>query len=296
MGNDFDIGFSAEAFAGVAANDGTGYRRVPFGDYRVRIADGEIQPSKNAQKPHNMLKLSFEVLEAYDERNKQEVGSIISNLYGTITSPEYMQKRFKAVCEAIKVAPNKQGLKFSQLAGKELDITVVWELSDSNKIDEMGQKIFYVNDRVKAERPVGTARPKTLNPQADSQKAIRYLETSQPAEPGTATETAPWEAPANGAGASAASVASASSFLPESEIDPGAHEYRAAIRLGDKDDDTYREQLVAAGIDPDGPVDVAHLSPETKAQYEAKFGAKKAGLPPLGSGGKKPAGARQPRA
>lgn len=295
MATDFDLGFTPEQFSTLQAEDGAGWRRTLFGDYTLKIVDGEIQPTKNAKKPHNMLKVTFEVIKSHEERTAAEVGSQVTNLYGTANSPEFMQKRFKALCEACKVVPGKGGLKFSQLLGKQFDASIVWELSDSGKLDDFGQKKFYVNDRVKAERPVGTPRPKTLNPTADSQKAARYLEqqSSEPAATPT-SEAAPWQAAGNGGGAPDVET-SAPSFLPESEVEPVAHEYRAIYKLGGEDAAAAKQALIDAGTDPDGPIDTVHLSDEMKAAYEAKFGGKpKSTLKPLGV--KNSGGTRQPRA
>lgn len=300
MATDFDLGFTPEQFSTLQAEDGAGWRRTLFGDYTLKIVDGEIQPSKNAKKPHNMLKVTFEVVKSYEERTASEVGSQVTNLYGTANSPEFMQKRFKALCEACKVVPGKGGLKFSQLLGKQFDASIVWELSDSGKLDDFGNKKFYVNDRVKAERTVGTPRPKTLNPVADSQKAARYLE-QQGGESGGASagtpDTAPWQANGNGeAAANGGAGAAAPSFFPESEVEPVAHEYRAIYKLGGEESEAAKQALIDAGTDPEGPVDIAHLSDDTRAAYEAKFGngaPKKPGLKPLGG---KNAGTRQPRA
>ena len=292
MGNDFDLGFTPEQFGSLQPEDGAGWKRLPFGDYTFKIVDGEIIPSKNAQKPHNMLKPTFEVVRAHDDRNKDEVGSQVTGLYGTANSPDFMQKRFKQLCEACKVSPGKGGLKFSQLLGKTFDATVVWEMSDSNKLDDMGRKKYWVNERVKAERVVGVARPKTLNPTADSQKAVRYLEGQDEAP---AVDAAPWTAPTgtgNG-GSAAAEEPVASGFMPEEEVEAVAHEYRAIYKIGGPDAESAKQALVDAGTDPDGPIDVMHLSEEIKKALEAKNGAKKSGLKPLGGKG---TGTRQPRA
>lgn len=297
MGNDFDLGFTPEQFSTLQAEDGAGWRRTLFGDYTLKIVDGEIQPSKNAKKPHNMLKVTFEVVKSYEERTASEIGSQVQGLYGTANSPDYMQKRFKALCEACKVVPGKGGLKFSQLLGKQLDASVVWEMSDSGKLDDFGNKKFYVNDRIKAERSVGTPRPKTLNPVADSQKAARYLDQQSEggASNGGASDVAPWQAGGEANGNGATHEEAAPSFIPESEVDPVAHEYRAIFKLGGEQAEAARQALIDAGTDPDGPIDLMHLSDETRAEYETKFGGgkPKPTLKPLGGKG---AGTRQPRA
>jgi hypothetical protein len=292
---DFDIGFSPEALSGLTPEDGTGYKRVQFGDFTFKITDGEIIASKNAKKPHNMLKITFTVVKAYDEANTGEVGNEITGLYGTPSSPPFMQKRFKALCEAVKAKAGPGGLKFSALHGKTFDGSVVWELSDSGKLDEMGRKKFYVNDRVKAERPVGTPRPKNINPAIDSKAAQAYLNNDSggdsPAEGG---DTAPWEAPV---GEAAGAVNDDSdpdndgavpSYIPEDEVPADAHEYRAVIKLGGDEADSARQALIDAGVDPEGPVNVEHLTAATKKAWDAKFNPKpgKPGLKPL-AGGKK---------
>lgn len=295
---DFELGYTPEQFSTLQSEDGAGWKRLAFGDYTFKIADGEIIASKNAKKPHNMLKVLFEVVKAHDPANAGEVGGQVSGLYGTANSPDYMQKRFKALCEACKVTPGRGGLKFSQLLGKQFDATVVWEMSDSGKLDDFGNKKFYVNDRVKAERTVGTPRPKTLNPTTDSQKAARYLEQADGGGAsdagGGGSDPAPWAGNGNGGAHAAPETTETSSFMPESEVEPTAHEYRALYKLGGEDSEAAKQALIEAGTDPEGPIDVANLSPETKTAYEAKFKQPKKALAPLGANNK--AGTRQPRA
>lgn len=297
---DFDLGFTPENFSTLQAEDGAGWRRVLFSDYTGKIVDGEIVPTKNAKKPHNMVKVTFEIVKGLEERSAGEVGSQISNLYGTASSPEFMQKRFKALCDACKVKAGKDGLKFSQLLGKQIDFTVVWELSDSGKLDDFGNKKYYVNDRIKAERPVGTPRPKTINPVADSAKAVKYLEQTE-ANISSASngngESAPWDGNGDGSAedTNETTGGAPASFIPESEVEPVAHEYRALYRLGGEESEAAKQALIDAGTDPDGPIDVANLTEETKAAYEAKFkpaAANKPKLKPLGN----KTGTRQPRA
>lgn len=299
----FDLGFSPEQFSTLPAEDGAGWKRHPFGDFTLKVIDGEIIPTKNAKVPHNMLKVTFESTKAYDERNKGAVGQTVTGLYGTGNSPAFMQKRFKALCDACKVQPVKGKLTFAMLAGKTFDATVVWEMSDSGKLDDFGQKKFWVNDRVKAERVVGTARPKTIDPVADSAKAVKYLDNQEASDGGdddNADEPAPWAGGANGAASGAAAsggatstgaVATTPSFVPESEVDPQAHAYRALYKIGGEDGEEAKQTLIENGFDPEGPIDLANVPDEIKAKYEAKFppkaAAKKAGGLPALSGKKK---------
>jgi len=296
-----EINISPEQYAAIQPDQGLGYRRVAFGDYTLEIAECEIIPSKNNPNPHNMLKVTFRVKRARDEANATEIGSQLTGLYaGSNQSPPFMKKRFKALCEAVKVAPQKgsTGIKVSQLIGKELDASVVWEMSEADKLDELGNKKFWVNDRVKAERPVGTERPAGCNPKGDSQKAVQYLDRGVAATD-TVGDQAPWEAPADTT--VVGDTQTPAGWLPEEQaIAQGAHLYRAVIKLGGEEGAQARQMLIDAGIDPDGPIDVRNLTDETvKAAYVAKFAPATAApsrLPPLGAGNGRRTGVRAPRA
>lgn len=296
---DFEIGFTPEQFDGIQANDGAGYRRVLFGHFTGKIIDGEIVASTSAKEPHQMIRLTTEIMGTTEDRTKGEIGSSIKNLYGTPTSPKFMQQRFKALCEAIKVKPlpGKKGIMMSQLLGKTYDFTVVWELSDSGKYDENGRKKFYVNDRIKCERIVGAPTPKTINPVADSQKAAKYLDEGQSEGP-AAGDRADWDASPEGSTAAASTETEAPGFMPEEQVEADGHEYRAIYKLGGDNAEAAKTALIESGIDPEGPINVEHLTAETAAEYKAKFQPEKPagktnGLKPLGG---RATGTRQPRA
>jgi hypothetical protein len=284
----FDLGFTPEAFDGLAADQGVGYRRTNIGHYTFEVAKGEIQASKG-EKPHNMLRLTWRAVKAHDEVNTSEVGSEIVAYYaGSMQSPPYMQKRLKAVCLALGVAPTKAGLKLSAFIGKRCDASVVWELSKSNKIDELtGKAKWYVNDRIKGERKIGAELPPGLNIAAESLKAVKFLENGDAPE-GESAETPEWEAAGGTEGAGG--TAGAPSFIAEDQVDALGHTYRAAFKIASGTEaEQHRDALVAAGIDPEGPIKLDLIQDdEIKKAYVAKFGGKPAGgLPPLGG---KPAG------
>lgn len=286
----FDLGFTPEAFDGLAADQGVGYRRTAIGHYTFEVAKGEIQASKG-EKPHNMLKLTWRAVKALDEKNASEVGSEIVAYYaGSMQSPPYMQKRLKAVCLALGVAPTKAGLKLSAFIGKRADASVVWELSKSNKIDELtGKAKWYVNDRIKGERKIGSELPPGLNIVAESLKAVKFLENGDAPEGEGEGETAEWDQTAGGG--TEAGGTGAASFIAEDQVDALGHTYRAAFKIASgAEADQHRDALVAAGIDPEGPIKIDLIQDEDiKKAYVAKFGGGKpaGGLPPLGG---KPAG------
>lgn len=301
-GGDFDLGFTPEEYEQLQPNQGLSFRRIMFGDYTFEVTAAEAQPTKNATKPHTMLKVTVRVIAAADDANKSEIGSETSSLYGgSPQSPDFMKQRLKALCVATGVSPAKGGkLTASMFIGKRFDASIVWELSASNKLDDFGRPKMYVNDRVKGERKVGAERPTLLNPAAESAKAQQYLDK------GAGGEAPPWEAGAVDTGAGAGAIEGAGDatagdeaegFISEDQVDGLGHAYRAALKLGDE---SAREILIGAGIDPEGPINPELIEdPAMRADYVAKFvtpaAAKKPGLPPL-NGSRPKTGTRAPAA
>jgi hypothetical protein len=304
---DFVIPFTPEHRATLKADDGTGFRRVNFGDYRFRIVEVG-KKSKEGANPHVMSKITFEAIEAYDESNEDCVGLRVTNLYaGSRESPGKMQRRLEALLQAVKIESGPTGFSSKQLLGRELDATIVWELSDGDIDPETGILKKWVNDRVKGERPVGTARPPMLNPRIDSRQAVAYLESQGYEVPDMGTENTtenaapgspPWQQTA-GVAAPAAPVATPS-FRPEADTDATVHQYRAHVKMNTPQGANARKALVEAGFDPDGPVNVDHLPEPFRGQFLSSMAQKGGGgsrLPPLGGGGeKRKTGTRTPRA
>ncbi len=300
-GGDFDLGFSPEEFEKITPDQGLGFSRVRYGDFTFEISVTEIQAAKNTKKPHNMLKVTSRVVASVDPELKTEIGSEITNFYaGSPQSPEFMKKRLKALCVATGVNPTKQGgLKGSSFVGKRYDASVVWELSKSDKLDDFGRPKFYVNDRLKGERKVGSERPKGLNPVAESSKAEQYLANGSDSVLGgaPAAETAPWDTTSTDAAVDTAGD-TAAGYMAESEVDGLGYAYRAVFKLGGDDAEGAKETLIGAGIDPEGPIKIEMIEdPELRKAYEAKFGEKPktGGLPPL-NGSKARTGTRAPAA
>jgi hypothetical protein len=298
---DFDLGFSPEEFEQLQVNQGLGIRRIHYGHYTFEIVSAAPQTSKG-KTPHVMMKVTARVVAAADGANKSEIGSEISNFYaGSPQSPEFMKQRLKALCVATGVSAGKSGgLKGSHFIGKRFDASVVWELSKSDKLDDMGRSKYYVNDRMKAERKVGSEIPMGFNPNAESAKAEQYLAGSAPDAAGGVGDIAPWDqGSANGVVELAPIGGEASAptgFIDESEVDPVAMAYRAVYKLGGDESADAKTVLLDAGIDPEGPVNVELITdPDLRKAYEAKFAPKietKPGLPPLN--GKARTGVRAP--
>lgn len=284
---DFDLGFTPEEFDQLAPDQGVGFRNPKWGDYTLEIISAETQETKNAKTPHVMFKPTFRIVAALDAENKSEIGSETNGLYGGPKSPDFMKKRMKALCVAAGIKPGKNGgIKGSAFIGKQIDATIVWELSPQNKLDEMGKPLFWVNARIKGERKVGEERPKGLNPAAESAKAAKYAEDGTiPSGASGAVETPSWEAGANDA--SGATSEEPQGFIPEDEVDALGHMYRAAFKLGGDDAEEMKAALIGAGVDPDGPVNVEMIEdPDVKKAYLEKFAPKKEekkgnGLAPL---------------
>lgn len=300
---DFDLGFSPQEFEQLQVNQGLGIRRIHYGHYTFEIVSATPQTSKG-KTPHVMMKVTARVVAALDGANKSEIGSEISNFYaGSPQSPEFMKQRLKALCLATGVSPGKSGgLKGSNFLGKRFDASVVWELSKSDKLDDMGRAKYYVNDRMKAERKVGSEIPMGFNPNAESAKAEQYLAGSSPESAvGVIGDTAPWEATASTVIGDAQSGFAGqgdvtTGFIDESEVDPVAMSYRAVYKLGGDEAADAKTVLLDAGIDPEGPVNLELVTdPDLRKAYEAKFlkvETKTGGLPPLN--GKARTGVRAP--
>lgn len=286
---DFAIGITGDDLAGVSASDGTGFKRVPFGDYTFKIVEIE-QKAKEGAKPHVMLKATFSVVEAADPANNHAVGMTVDGLFaGSPQSPNFMQARLKNLLQAASVTlKGGQGLKRSDLIGRQFAGTVVWELSQARMDPTTGVEKRYVNARVVGERPTGTARPAAINPEGDSRDAIAYLEAKYGdagvgSSGGEATAPPPWAAPAP---ETKIETPAASGFRPESEADGTHHTYRAYVKLKTQYEEQARNELVKAGFDPDGPIDPEKLTdPTVKQAYLAKFPTNGAlpGLPALGA-------------
>lgn len=297
---DFDLGFTAEQYEQLRPEDGVGFRRIAVGDYTFEVTGTKLQEAKNKEKPHNMLVITARVVGVVEGGggSKDEIGSEITTFYaGSPQSPDFMQKRLKNICEATGVTPPLKGSKF---LGKRFDASIVWELSESNKLDEMGRKKVYANDRLKAERKTGQARPQGFNPAAESAKAMEFV--TKGSTTGAPIDAPEWE---QNDIASTAGANAAPGFIPEEQVDEMGHTYRAAWKIGGEGADAYRDQLIAAGIDPEGPVDVSKVThDEVKAAYLKAFPpaapaqAKGPALPPLGGkpAGNARTGVRQPRA
>lgn len=301
-GENFELGWSPEEASNLDSHaGGNGFKLIPWGDVRVKIIEAIGQESKG-KSPHLMLVPTFEIIHAYDKsKSAASVGETIKGYYGTKASPEFMQKRTKALMDACKIVP-KGKLTNTMFVGKEFDASIIWEVSDSNKIDpNTGKAKKFVNARLLGERPVGGERPKTINPEGDSSAAIKHLEGRGGGDEGGSDEPAPWEQQAQGGTTSDETTdteSTQSGFLDESDVPAGAHEYRARMKLGIEADD-MKEALLKHGYDPEGPIELDNLSDETREAYEAKFvkkAAKSNGLPPLGGGSKAKTGTRSARA
>lgn len=294
----------------VVPNEGGGFRRVPFGDYKFRIVDA-IQKPKEGEKPHVMLKPTFVIVEARDPKNAHAVGMQTDGLYaGSRQSPKYMQERLACLLRAIGVnLAQGQALSKSMLVGREFDGTITWELGKPVFDEATGGQKRYVNSRICAERTVGTARPASINPEADSREAAKFLEATYgdtDAADATPADAAPWAQPNGGAQASAGTQAAApSGFRPEADADANVMQYRVYVALKTPHAEQARGALVAAGFDPEGPINADLLVEPLKGQYLAAFppaaqanaGALPGlpGLPPAG-GNKAQKGTRSPRA
>lgn len=288
---DFDLGFTPAEFDQLTPDQGVGFRNPKWGDYTLEIIAVETQETKNAKTPHVMFKPTFRLVEALDAENKSEVGSETNSLYGGPKSPDFMKKRMKALCVATGVRPGKNGgIKGSAFIGKRFDATLVWELSASGKLDDMGKPKYYVNVRVKGERKVGEERPKGLNPAAESAKAAKYQEDGTVPGGASGGDTPPWDTSSAGSdtGSDAAGVSEEpQGFIPEDEVDGTGHTYRAVYKLGGEGADDAKEGLISAGVDPEGEIKPDLIEDdEIKQAYLAKFApkgepAKKNGLPPM---------------
>lgn len=287
---DFTLDFSGEDQAKASPNEGGGFKRMPFGDYpRLRIVEVE-QQAKQGDKPHVMLKVTVAAVEGPADG----IGMQTTGLYaGSRQSPKFMQDRLANLLRAIKLQLSPgQALSRSMLIGREFAGTITWELS-AGKLDETtGQTKRYVNARLLAERPVGSPASKTVNAEADSREAIKYLEEKYgnaglPEE----TEAAPWTQPATTPAAATApeqpttevAAAAPSGFRPEAEADANVHTYRAYVKLGGPTGEQARAGLIGVGFDPDGPVDAALLAEPVKSEFLKRFPPTAlGGLPPLG--------------
>jgi hypothetical protein len=297
---DFDLGFTPEAWAGIAAWDGVDGALINVGHYRWRISKTAPESTKKADKPHVMMKVTFQIVHAYDEKNKDMVGLTIDGRYaGSKESPEVMQKRLKSLAEAAKVQPTKQGIKASAFVGREIDASITWELSqDNSKFDPMtGKPKMYVNARLKAERQVGAALPAGFDPIFDSRAAVAYREKGESGASAPEGDAAPWAA-APATPAAASTEAPPADLIKETD-DGTVHGYRAVVALNGEDAQQAREALLAAGYDPEGPIDPELIADaEIKAAYAKAMAPAPAAtapkLAPLGNGAKARTGARAP--
>jgi hypothetical protein len=293
---DFDLGFTPETWAGISSWDGIDGQLINIGHYRWRITKTAPEPTKKADRPHVMMKVTFQVVHAYDDKNKDMVGLTIDGRYaGSKESPEVMQKRLKALAEAAKVLPTKQGIKASAFVGREIDASITWELSqDNSKFDPMtGKPKMYVNARLKAERAVGATVPAGFDPIVDSRAAVAYREKGDSAGGAPEGDAAPWAAQPTGAPAATPTEAPPADLIKETD-DGTVHSYRAVVALNGEDAQQARDQLLGAGYDPEGPIDPELIADaEIKAAYLKATAPAPAKLAPLGNGAKR-TGARAP--
>jgi hypothetical protein len=303
--DDFDAAYTAT----LKASGGGAKTRAPIGDYRVRITEAAIQAKKGAN-PHNMLLVTFEILAG---ENEEAIGQQITCLYaGSRQSPPFMQRRLKQLMDACQIKEKPSQRAF---VGRELDATIVWELSKATIDPATGEERRFVNDRLLHERVAGAAKPAGVNAKLESRPALRHLEMQEGGmeEAPTATEAAaPWDAAPQRTLAAVPvgqPTAAPVGWRPETEADGTIFEYRAIVKMGGSMAQTARDTLASNGWNPDGEIDLDQLAEPTRGQFlswqaaRAKPAAAVAassapsGLPPLNPNMNGPkTGTRRPQA
>lgn len=269
-------GFNQQWYDETKANDGASFTRHPIGDYRGKIKEIEVKASEKAEKPHNMIVVTVETTGVGRDGDKEAIGQTIVTRYGTPQSPKFMQQRTANLCKALDL---RGPFAPKSLVGRELEYTIVWEKGDPTT-NSAGEEKIYVNSRLQCERKVGAPPPK-VNAKAQSAAALKYLASELDLDGGAddkagtaapAGDTPAWAqgGTAGTAGAATtASTAAASTFLPEAQVPPAVHQYRAAIAMGVPQADAHRKTLIAKNINPDGPIDAVHLPEKMRADFQA---------------------------
>lgn len=294
--------FDSSWFETTNTNEGGGFLRHPYGDFRGRITDAKVESSKGP-KPHNMLVISTITIGVIEDGDASAIGMSQDNRYGTPQSPKFMQER--AAC--LLMALGQRGpFRPKDLIGREYDYTVTWEKS-APITDAVGNEKVFVNSRLCFERKKGAPLPAKAKAKALSAVAIKHLlevegvTEEDNAEGGSVGAEGAWEkSPAGGAAAKAdkadtkpvvTSTAGKAAkvdttkagkepeWLPEDKVMKTAHIHRALIAMGDEKAAAAEKQLIGKKIDPRGPIDPANLVEPVKAAYATWLSEQKAAAP-----------------
>lgn len=290
---DFVLGdFTPEMRTSLVPSDGGNFQRIPFGDYRMRIIEAK-QQTKEGERPHVMIKVTFKVIDGV----KDGIGLEVSELYGgSAESPRLMKNKMEALLQALGVSTIPRRSSF---IGREVNATIVWELSKEQIDPTTGEGRRFVNERVKYVRSTNAARPDKVNPESESRQAASYLEEKGWWSPSSSDgDTAPW-------GSSTGELPSLlhSGFKPESQADESVFTYRAHVKVGGPLAEQARAALVNEGFDPDGPIDANRVDESIRAAFlKVAAGTTTTTLPPLvgmgemrNNGGRPRTGTRAPR-
>lgn len=270
-------------------NMGGEFKRFPFGDFDWEIVDANAE-TKQGERPHVMLVITFTCIGAIDPAHADEVGgTLIARYAGSPQSPKMMQDSRARLFQALGIGSGK--VTRATLIGRKLSGSVIWNLAKPVMDPDTGEKKQTVFANLTCERKLGTARPAAFDVARESAKAAKYIADVYGDDAATDDEPAPW-ADSGAKSAPATATPTVPTWQPETAATADVYAYRAHVKLGTELAGPAREGLTANGFDPDGPIVVDQLPADIKAQYLAKYPPAGAGglpglggLPPLGANG-----------
>lgn len=179
----------------VGTHDGTQRSRVPIGDYRLKIKNAVMEPSKKAD--HVQLVVEIEVIMLLSG-DAVSAGMTIKMYYaGSAQSPDFLQQRLHTFLKALAIPRTMAQLSLTDLRGRQFDGTVYHEVS-AGQLDQVTGAVgkAYINERLCNERPCGLART-VADPLVLSAAAIAHekmMLTGGGGEAPAGTHTPPWGA------------------------------------------------------------------------------------------------------